>query len=337
MKKLIIAMTAIAGLTVLADTIELKSGSVLKGTVKSISTSEVVFTSDDFGDVTIKAENIVKLENAGEHVVQFNDFSTEKKTLSIAEGEILADGDKLSADVKAIDPVAETWHGAFSLGYTGAQGNTEESSISIAGNLNRRWESDRLKILGGYYYSRTGTGKGDNTTTTDRWELEGQEDHFWTTAFYSYLNLKYESDRIADLKARYRAGLGGGYQWLDGYVHDATGKWDFNQEFGVNWIMEEYEGDADSAKNGFGALRYAHHAKYNPKWNENVEIFHNLEYLPEVDEFSKYLINTDVGISTKIYLDFELLAKVEFNYNSKPANDRKKQDIRYIVGLGYKW
>lgn len=338
MKKLLIVLTACAGLTALADTIELKSGSVLKGTVKSVSTSEIVFESEDFGEVTIKAENIVKLEDAGVHTLQFNDYSTETKKISVEQGEILADGDKLPEDVKAIDPTAETWHGEVALAYTGTRGNSEGDSGSVEAKLNRRWEHDRVKLLAGYYYSRTGTGKNDDRTTTDRWEVEGQEDHFWTSAFYSYLNLKYESDRVADLRARYRAGLGGGYQWLDAYVHEATGTWNFNQEVGVNWVKEEYEVEIeDEKKNGFAALRYAHHLTYNPKWNDQVEIFHNLEYLPEVDEFSKYLIKTDIGISTKIYLDFELLAKIELDYNSKPAAERKKEDVRYIVGLGYKW
>lgn len=338
MKRLLIALTACAALSALADTIELKSGSVLKGTVKSVSTSEIVFETEDFGEVTIKAENIVKLEDAGVHTLQFNDYSTETKKISVEQGEILADGDKLPEDLKAIDPTAETWHGEVALAYTGTRGNSEGDSGSVEAKLNRRWENDRVKLLAGYYYSRTGTGKNDDRTTTDRWEIEGQEDHFWSSAFYTYLNLKYESDRVADLRARYRAGLGGGYQWLDGYEHEATGTWNFNQEVGVNWVKEEYDVEIeDEKKNGFAALRYAHHLTYNPKWNDQVEIFHNLEYLPEVDQFSKYLIRTDVGISTKIYLDFELLAKIELDYNSKPAAERKKEDVRYIVGLGYKW
>jgi len=57
-------------------------------------------------------------------------------------------------------------------------------------------------------------------------------------------------------------------------------------------------------------------------------------FLPSWD---KFLVKADVGFSTKLIYNFDLLAKIEWEYNSKPAVDRKKSDVRYIVGLGYKW
>ena len=59
--------------------------------------------------------------------------------------------------------------------------------------------------------------------------------------------------------------------------------------------------------------------------------------MPEVDEWEKFLAKADIGFTTKLIYDFDLIAKIEWDYNSKPANDRKKDDTRYIVGLGYKW
>ena len=43
------------------------------------------------------------------------------------------------------------------------------------------------------------------------------------------------------------------------------------------------------------------------------------------------------GHTTKLIWNFVLIAKIEWEYNSMPANNRKKNDHRYIVGLGYKW
>ena len=240
--------------------------------------------------------------------------------------------------VFAEDPAApETWHGSINGAFTASRGNTYEDSWSLIGALNRRWESDRLMLNGGYYFSKTGTADGPRETTTDRWELEGQEDHFWTKVFYSYVNLRYEHDEIALLEARYRVGLGLGYQWLDNTVFESTGKWSFSQELGANWIKEEFEEGGDEKQGGFAALRYAHHLTYLPKWNDATEFFHNFEYLPEVDDWDKYLIKADVGFSVKIIGDFDLLAKIEWDFDSRPANGREKSDVRYIVGLGYKW
>lgn len=338
MKATILVMAALLGVSAMGETIELKSGSTLKGKVTAVSRDEITFDSEDFGEVKIKVEKIAKLGDQGEHVVQYNDNSTEGKKLSIEDGAYLADGDVLKMDdVKKIDPEAETWHGDIHLGFMAARGNTYENTASLTAKLNRRWEHDRLRFEAGYYNSRTGSD-GDTRTTTDRWEIFGQEDHFWSKALYNFVNLKYESDRVADLKARYRAGLGLGYQWLDGYVQEDVGKWDFNQELGVDYVKEEYDGNnEDTKKNGFAALHYAHHLKFVPKSIDGLEAFHNLEYLPEIDEWEKYLVKTDIGFTMKLYGDFDFLAKIELDYNSKPASNRKKDDVRYILGLGYKW
>lgn len=337
MKATVILVAALLGATAFADTVQLKSGSTLVGKITGVTREEVTFESDDLGEITIKVANIVKLEDAGEHVVLFNDETRETKKLAVAEGEYLADGDVLPvSDVKAIDPVVETWHGSINVAFTAIRGNSWENSASVVGSLNRRWEHDRVNIDGGYYYSKTGRAGGLREKSTDRWEIGAQEDHFWTAKFYSYANARYETDKIAELDSRIRLGLGLGYQWLDGYVHEATGKWSFNQEVGANWVREDY-GVGDSDDGGFAALRYAHHLKYNPKWNDGVEFFHNFEYLPEIDDWEKYLAKSDVGVTTKIFGNFDLLAKIEWDFNSKPANGRKKSDYRYLVGLGYKW
>lgn len=339
MKQAILAVMALLGVSALGETIELKSGSILKGKVTAMTREAITFESEDFGEVTIKVEKIAKLGDQGAHVVQYNDNATEEKNLSVENGAYLADGDVLKIDeVKKIDPAAETWHGDIHLGFTAARGNTYENAASLTAKLNRRWEHDRLRLEAGYYNTRTGASGEDARTTTERWEAFGQEDHFWSAAFYNFVNLKYESDRVAELKARYRAGLGLGYQWLDGYVLENVGTWDFNQELGVDYVKEEYENDnEDSKKNGFAALHYAHHLKFVPAQIDGVEVFHNLEYLPEIDEWEKYLVKADAGFTMKIYGNFDFLAKVELDYNSKPATDRKKEDLRYILGLGYKW
>ena len=88
----------------------------------------------------------------------------------------------------------------------------------------------------------------------------------------------------------------------------------------------DYKVKDPDAEKSYATLRYAHHLKYFPKWNPEVEAFHNLEFLPQIDDFDNHLIKADVGF-----------AKIEWDYNSMPSVGRKSSDFRYIVGLGYKW
>lgn len=324
---------------VYADKVTLKSGSFLTGKAGLVRNGELLFKSDDLGDMKIKVSNIASLDVTKENVVQYKDNSTETKKLSVKDGKVVDEkGSAVDmANVKALNPVAETWHGSVNVAFQSARGNTYENSATVLANVNRRWEKDRVNANFGYYYSETGTSKDSTDKSTDRWEVEGQHDHFWSERFYIYENAKFEQDDIAGLDYRLRLGAGGGFQWLDGRAFDSTGKWSFNQEVGAAWIKNRYAEQDPSADDSYATVRYAHHLKYFPKWNEKIEAFHNFEYLPQVDDWENYLIKADIGLTTKIVMNFDLLCKIEWDYNSMPSVGRKSSDIRYIIGLGYKW
>ena len=321
-----------------ADKVTLKSGSFLTGEAGLIQEGKLLFKSDDLGDLKIDIASIKSVDPAKDHIVQYLDNTVEKKILTVRDG-VLHDGKgKLAMEnVKATDPAVETWHGSVNVAFNAARGNTYANSAAVVANVNRRWEKDRLNVDFGYYYGEDGKAGEPSDKTEDRWEVEAKHDHFWWPKVYNYEDLKWERDVIQNLNARYRVGLGLGYQWMENTVFESTGKWNFNQELGANWIKEEFDGESDAKKNGFCALRYGHHFGYIPKWAEGIEIFHEFEILPEVDEWEKFLAKANVGFTAKLIYDFDLIAKIEWEYNSKPASDRKKDDTRYIVGLGYKW
>ena len=338
-KLAVAAVAALVASAALADKVTLKSGSFLTGKVAGASGDEITFNSDDLGEIKIKVANIASLVDAGEHVVKYNDNSQETKRLAVDKGVYMVGQSPLDmSNVKEIDPAEETWHGSVNVAYNATRGNTRENSATILANVNRRWEKDRFNGDLGYYYAKSGQAGGDDLRTKDKWEVELKHDHFWLPKVYTYENLKWERDLIQELKARYRVGLGVGYQWLENTDVAGTGPWSFNQELGANWIKEEFEQSTSSDKeNGFCALRYGHHIEWAPIWTEGVSIFHNAEILPEVDEWEKFLAKCDLGLTTKIFYDFDFLVKIEWEYNSRPAGDRKYQDVRYILGLGYKW
>ena len=338
-KTLIFAIALVVCGASMADKVTLKSGSFLTGKAGLMKAGELSFTSDDLGEVKIKLANIASLDVAKENVVQYNDNSTEVKNLSVKDGVVVDEKGAAinAAEVKAFNPSIETWHGSINVAYQSARGNTYENSATVLANVNRRWEKDRINGNFGYYYSETGTTEENKEKSTDRWEIEGQHDHFWSERFYIYENAKFEQDDIAGLDYRLRLGAGAGYQWLDGRNFDTTGKWSFNQEVGAAWIKNSYVNADPSADDSYATVRYAHHLKYFPKWNEKVEVFHNLEFLPQVDDWENYLIKADVGFTTKLVMDFNLLCKIEWDYNSMPSIGRKSSDMRYIIGLGYQW
>ena len=330
----VVAVTA--AMTASADLIVFKSGARLTGKVDRIEGGEIKFTSDDVGEVKIKQDKVEAITTEANNTILYNDKTTEQAVVCMTNGQYTASGKSLDmANVKAVNPEPEAWHGSVNLSASAARGNTVSENVSLLADLKRRWESDRLTADGGYYFAQNGTDNDNKRKTEDRIDLGAQWDHFWVGKLYSYVNGRYERDGINDLQYRYRLGLGLGYQWLEGQVFESTGKWSFSQEAGGTYIKEKYEHVKDDDRLAF---RYAHHLEWIPRWVDKLAFTHNFEYLPDVDDWAdNYLIDTDVGFTYALIGAWQLLGKVEWDYNSNPGPSTKSSDFRYLLGLGYKW
>ena len=319
-----------------ADTIVLKGGSRLEGEVVRIVGGEVTFKNDELGELKIKEEKIASIETKKASTVQYNDRQTEQGVVGKnSDGYTLGGKELDMKKVKAVNPEQEKWHGALNFSGTASRGNTRGEKVALAADANRRWEKNRFTGNFGYYFEQTGTTRDNKKKTDDRIEIGLQDDYFWATKVYSYVNGKYERDGINNLQYRYRVGTGLGYQWFDGNVFESTGKWSFNQEAGVTYIKEKYEHQKDDDRLAF---RYAHHLSWAPRWVDKLAFTHNLEYLPDVGDWSEtYLIDADVGFTYDITKEWQLMGKIEWDYNSNPGPHTKSSDFRYMLGLGYKW
>ncbi len=331
-----VALAASCVWAVSADTIVFKSGSRLDGEVVRILGGEITFKSDDVGEVKIKQEKVASIETAKPSTVQYNDRTTAEGIVAMKDGNYTLAGKPLDmGNVKAVNPEAEAWHGSANLSANTARGNTRSEKVAFIADANRRWEKDRFTGNFGYFFAQNGTDRDNKKKTEDRIELAAQEDHFWSTSVYSYLNGKYERDGINNLQYRYRLGTGLGYQWLEGYEHEATGTWSFNQEAGLTYIKEKYEHATDDDRLAF---RYAHHLAWTPRWCKDLAFTHNLEYLPDTDSWSEhYLIDADAGFAYAFSAAWQFMGKIEWDYNSAPVAGTKSSDFRYTLGLGYKW
>lgn len=328
-------VATLAATVALADKVTLVSGSYLTGTAGDFDGNTLKFTSDDLGEVAIDVSKIAALESDRTHVVRYRDLTTATLPVTVVNGAYQVGETALDmANVKDIDPAPEGWHGSVNFSGTVTRGNTVGESASLTADVNRRWEKDRLTADAGYYYAASGDSKQDKQKTTSRFEAQAQEDHFWSQKFYTYVNGKYETDRIMDLEYRWRVGLGGGYQWLENDDF-GFGKVSFNQEVGLSYVGEKFEHVDDD---NYGAFRYAHHLAWEIAAVKNLSFAHNLEWLPQVDEWAdNYIIDADAGIVYKFSANWQLVAKVEWDYKSKVAPGTKHSDLRYILGLGYTW
>ena len=338
-RQMVIFAASFAAISAWADMVTFKSGSKLTGTLVHVEGGTITFKSDDVGEVKIPQDKVAELSTEKENTILFVDKSRKSAVLALKDGEYTASGEKLDmSGVKAVNPEEEKWHGSINVAASASRGNTVGEKVTVLADVYRRWEHDRFQANAGYYFDQSGDSKETKRKTEDRIVLAAQEDHFWLNKVYQYVNGKYETDRIKELDSRVRLGTGIGYQWLENQNFDLTGTWSFSQEAGLEYVKERWQNAAPDQDDYFCSFRYAHHLKFVPRFVKQLEWFHNLEYHPSVEDWAEnYVLNADLGFTTVVWGGFDLIAKMEWDYNSLPAEHAKRSDLRYIVGLGYKW
>ena len=209
------------------------------------------------------------------------------------------------------------------------RGNTDTFDAGLSADAALRRDdaknNDRFTLAADYNYSKTGTGTAA-VTSADNWLASVQYDNFWTEKLYGYANFKYEHDRIAQLNYRVAPGVGLGYQWIE------TPKVTFTTEAGITYVYNDYESTGVD-ENISGRLAY----QYTNKFTDTVSMFHNLEYIPAFNDPGDYLLTTDIGLRANLTKAMFTQAKVELKRDSTPAEGSLKNDLRFVIGIGWQF
>ena len=322
-----------AATVTLADTVTLKNGDKITGTVGQIAGGKMSFSSPVLGNITIDLANVegyttdapadIRMKN----VATTQDVTDKVKSGNAERIETAGGATVAMPDVKVINPPPQDWNGSILLTSTLARGNSNTFDLGLTANATLRrddhYYDDRFTLGAGYNYGTTGLGD-KTTTTTDNWNASGKYDKFWTEKWYGYVTMKVEHDRIAALNYRLSPGVGTGYQWIE------QPDMHFNTEAGVSYVYEDFvTGENDE----FVALRLAYH--FDKKLADKVGFFHDLEYLPAFKDPGDYLLNVDAGVRVDITSAFFTEGKVEYKRDSQPAEGSLKNDLRYILGVGW--
>lgn len=338
MRKSLFAIAALAAIgtatAAFADKVELTNGDVLTGRVTGADDKQLTVQTDKAGEVKINLSDVKTFSTDTPLDIRLKDgtvynkpaVAAEPGTIKVAEGDSPAATFRLDK-VKAINPPPVAWHGSIKAGAMFQRGNTYTDSVNVGFDLNRRSDDDRFVAKGQYNFGRErDQDTGVVSTSSDNWEVQGKYDYFFTPKWYGFVSALVGKDRIQDLNLRFIPSAGVGYQWVE------SAKMNFNTEAGLAWVYEDYE--TQETKDDI-SLRLAYHFDY--RFNERVSMFHNLEYLPSLEDFGSYLIKADVGLRSDITKSMFVEGKIEETYNSEPAPGNSRHDTKYIVGVGWKF
>ncbi len=340
MRKALIALAiaVMPGLVAHADEVVFKNGDRVTGTIKStaggkltIDTKVAGVITVDLGDVqSFSTDTPVQLKLKDKTVMRDQIKSNQPAPLppTSQPAEVVVGGKTVPIDqIKTLN-AKRAWTGSIVANGMLARGNTHSTDFGLAADASLRRDDevndDRFSLSGAYNFGKQRDNNGVTTTSADNWFAQAKYDKFFSDKWYGYGVFRYDHDRIAFLNYRLAPGVGVGYQWFE--------QPDFNlsTEAGVSYVYEDYSSDGNQDR---VALRLAYHI--DKKINDDVKIFHNLEWLPAFDDPSDYNLNADAGIRANLTKTMFSELKVQYQRDSTPAPGAEKNDIRFLLGLGW--
>jgi putative salt-induced outer membrane protein YdiY len=311
-----------------ADEIRFKNGDRLTGKITEGSGGKLKITTGVAGDVTVDLKDVETFTTDEPLEIRLDDGRIVRQRVQPSQtpGAVSAgETDVELSRVKSVNAKGPRWTGAIVAGGLLARGNSDTENLNISIEASRRGADDRISANAGYIYSRQADpDTGDKSTTADNWFAAGKYDYFFSEKFYGFGALRVEHDTIADLDLRLTPSLGVGYQWVE------RPNLNFATEAGLAWVYEEYsEGDSDDHV----AARLAYH--FDMKFNERVGLVHNVEYLPSLEDLEDFNVNADAGVRASLTKTMFTEFKVEWRFDATPAADADKNDVRYLLGVGW--
>jgi putative salt-induced outer membrane protein YdiY len=329
----IFAILFIAASPALADEVRLLNGDRLTGKITRLQGGKLTIETDMAGTVVIPFENIATFSTDEPIDLHLDDGSALKQKVKVSEAERRVEMESsdvlgeqtISLDrVSAINPRPTQWDGSLTLGAEIDVGDTEERNYNVRFEAVRRSKVDRINFLVNYAGERN-KATGDWVTTKREMEAALDYDFFITEKTFVWGGALAEKDGMADLDVRFVGGGGLGYQWIE--EDDLK----FNTRAGMTWVSENYS-DLTDDESYIGA-RLGYRLDY--KFWEDFGLFNVTDWIASLESRYDQLVKSSAGL--RVYFITELYgeARVDWEWDSSPAQNANRQDATYLIGVGW--
>ncbi len=318
------------------DTIKLKNGNELTGTIKTMADSKITFGSAMLGDVTVPLSNVSTMSSASPIKVRTSAGEMiERRIVGVDEGGMLMFADagtgpggpirltelaSFNLEEKPIE-----WTGTIAVNGLYVTGNTERRQTGTAFDAERRSKIDRIGARGRWDYAEDKNAPGSWTLNQRRTYGGLKYDYFLSEKWYATANVGAEGDFKANLDLRLTAGVGAGRQIVE---HD---DFKLSVEAGVSYFLEDYRtgGPVDETMAGRAA------------YNLNVDLGHGLRFLQVVEAFLGFETTDDTLIKKESRLQAKLTDAMFgelgwlLTYDNTPAPGNERVDHTFTLSVGW--
>ena len=214
------------------------------------------------------------------------------------------------------------WETTAAAGLTLTRGNSDTFLGTVSLDTSRKWTNDeaRLGVSGAY-------GEANSVRNQKSVNGYGQYNRLFNARLYGGLRVDGLYDEIAGIDYRFKVSP------LLGYYLIKEEKTSLSLETGPSVIFERLRGTDQKT---YAAIRFGE--RFEHKLTDTTKLWQTLEYLPQLDRWTeKYLLIGEVGIDAAITKKVSLRAVFQDMFDNLPAPGRKKNDMRLIVGIAYKF
>ena len=226
-------------------------------------------------------------------------------------------------------PTAEKkpkWEASAFAGLTLTRGNSE----TLLGSANilaaKKWGHNELSLgTDGTYGETKLPGATNSTKTVESIHGFGQYNWLLNERFFGFGRADALHDAIADVEYRVTLSLGAGYYFVK------TTNTVLSAEVGPGYVFEKLGSDEHT----FATLRVGE--KFTQKLSSHARLWQSAEFLPQVDDFDNYFVNAEVGVEADINSHMSLSTILQDTYKNQPAAGRKKNDLKLVAGIKYRF
>ncbi|HEX4002798.1 MAG TPA: DUF481 domain-containing protein [Candidatus Acidoferrales bacterium] len=329
-----------------ADTIVLKNGDHLTGTIEHSDGKQVTLKTDYAGEINVQLSAVTQITSSAPVFVTTKQKKTvtgkltmEGANLEVATANagavqvplgdvtMLRSESEQTAYEHSLHPsLIENWEGAATIGFSLARGNSNTTNLSIGFTGARTTLNDKITTYATSIYASDNT-PGTNGVTADDIRGGARYDHNMGQLAFAFGSVDYEYNELQDLNLRsiYSAGFG--------YHAIKQPKMTLDLMLGGNYTRESYSSNPSTPAVQRNIAGITIGEDFTRQFGKISTLTEQFYFYPDISDAGQYRFAFDMGLATKInkWLGWQTTASDRFL--SDPIPGTLRNDLILTTGL----
>jgi hypothetical protein len=234
---------------------------------------------------------------------------------------------------------ADRWTGLFFLSAGKAVSTDQADSFALKVQASRRQGVGDLRLKADFFHSKQSKGGGPSETTENRWSTEAWYDYSLGDNHFGYVRGRLDHDGIGGLDLRRIIGVGLGHTIKRSDNVEETGKFsqagdtEWKLSYGFTHVHREYSDGLGSSS----SIAVEAGSAFRKRLTETLMLRHDLVWLPSIEEFTDYVISSDLGLSIDVSQSWEVQFAWLYDYDGGAVAGARKDRYKYTLGVGYRF